>query len=88
MTPRPASSLGRRAVLLLAGGAALATPRLVRAQPDAIRIGEVNSYTAQPAFLQPYRNAWLLAQEAIVIPKTAHAERVQENATALDSNAT
>ena len=28
--------------------------------------------------------AWLLAREAIVIPKTGHAARVQENAAALD----
>ncbi len=28
--------------------------------------------------------AWLLAREAIVIPKTSHPDRVQENATALD----
>lgn len=55
---------------LLAGAAAtlaapLAAPTLLRAQPAAIRIGEVNSYTAQPAFLGPYRNGWLLAQEEI-----------------------
>jgi diketogulonate reductase-like aldo/keto reductase len=28
--------------------------------------------------------AWLLARDVIVIPKTGHAERVQENATALE----
>jgi branched-chain amino acid transport system substrate-binding protein len=45
--------------------AVLAAPGLARAQNQPIRIGEINSYTAQPAFLQPYRNAWLLAQEQV-----------------------
>ena len=58
-------SIGRRP-LLLAGAGTIAAPRLGRAQAAApIRIGEINSYTAQPAFLQPYRNAWLLAQEQV-----------------------
>jgi branched-chain amino acid transport system substrate-binding protein len=65
VTPRPDLVPGRRAVLALAGAGALASPGLVRAQAEPIRIGEINSYTAQPAFLQPYRNAWLLAQEAV-----------------------
>jgi branched-chain amino acid transport system substrate-binding protein len=58
---------GRRTVLGgLAGGAAvLAKPALVRAQGEPIRIGEINSYSAQPAFLQPYRNAWTMALEEI-----------------------
>src|SRR5215210_2224120 len=56
--------IGRRRMLAGAGGA-LAAPVIGRAQADAIRIGEINSYTAQPAFLQPYRNAWLLAQEQL-----------------------
>lgn len=55
--------IGRRGIL--AGAAVLATPGLVRAQGDAIRIGEINSYTAQPAFLTPYRNAWALAVEQV-----------------------
>ncbi len=38
-------------------------PAIVRAQGAAIRIGEINSYTAQPAFLLPYRNGWNLALE-------------------------
>lgn len=46
--------------------AALALPTLVRAQgAPPIRIGEINSYTAQPAFLRPYRNGWELAVEQI-----------------------
>ncbi|WP_404380519.1 ABC transporter substrate-binding protein [Caenispirillum salinarum] len=40
-----------------AGGAALAQ--------DAIKIGEINSYTALPAFTEPYRMGWQLALEEI-----------------------
>ena len=41
---------------------ALAAPAIVRAQASApIRIGEINSYTAVPAFTLPYRNGWQLA---------------------------
>ena len=36
-----------------------------RAIAAPIRIGEINSYTAQPAFLQPYRNGWTLALEQV-----------------------
>ncbi|WP_149535417.1 ABC transporter substrate-binding protein [Siccirubricoccus phaeus] len=61
-------SVARR--LLLGGAAAtLALPRLGRAQGGGaggpIRIGEINSYSSQPAFLQPYRNAWTLAAEQV-----------------------
>jgi branched-chain amino acid transport system substrate-binding protein len=52
--------------LLLAASGALAMPALVRAQGTGpIRIGEINSYTAQPAFTLPYRNAMQLAVETI-----------------------
>jgi branched-chain amino acid transport system substrate-binding protein len=44
--------------------AAIGAPSILRAE-DAIRIGEVNSYTAQPAFLKPYRQGWELAQEKV-----------------------
>ena len=47
--------------LLLASGATLAAPAILRAQETPIRIGEINSYTAQPAFTLPYRNGWMLA---------------------------
>ncbi|MEN5084707.1 ABC transporter substrate-binding protein [Bosea sp. TWI1241] len=40
-------------------------PSVLRAQGAPIRIGEINSYTAQPAFLKPYRQAWDLAIEQI-----------------------
>jgi len=43
-------------------GSALAAPAIVRAQAATpIRIGEINSYTAIPAFTLPYRNGWQLA---------------------------
>jgi branched-chain amino acid transport system substrate-binding protein len=57
--------LGRRG-LLTGVAMGVAAPAVLRAQGNApIRIGEINSYTAQPAFLRPYRNGWLLAQERI-----------------------
>jgi len=52
----------------LAGSTLLATlgaPAIVRAQAATIKIGEVNSYTAQPAFLKPYRQGWELAQDKV-----------------------
>jgi branched-chain amino acid transport system substrate-binding protein len=48
-----------------AAAAAVASPSVLRAQGGAIKIGEINSYTAQPAFLNPYRNGWTLALEQI-----------------------
>lgn len=45
--------------LALAGGAGSALAQ------DPIRVGEINSYTALPAFTQPYRNGWELAVEEI-----------------------
>jgi branched-chain amino acid transport system substrate-binding protein len=61
----PSLRLGRRG-LLTGTALGLAAPAMLRAQGTApIRIGEINSYTAQPAFLGPYRNGWLLAQERV-----------------------
>jgi branched-chain amino acid transport system substrate-binding protein len=53
--------------MLLAGTAAglVAAPSVLRAQGAAIRIGEINSYTAQPAFLRPYRLGWELAIDQV-----------------------
>ena len=52
----------RRAALAAAG--TLALPGILRAQSSIpIRIGEINSYTGQPAFTLPYRNGWQLALE-------------------------
>lgn len=61
-------TLDRRSFLVAAGaGACLLTgPSLLRAQGTGpIRIGEINSYTAQPAFLKPYRQGWELALEQV-----------------------
>ena len=44
---------------------AVAAPSVLRAQAGVIKIGEINSYTAQPAFLNPYRNGWTLALEQL-----------------------
>lgn len=52
--------------LLAVAASSLAAPAIVRAQGAApIRIGEVNSYTAVPAFTLPYRNGWQLAVEQV-----------------------
>jgi branched-chain amino acid transport system substrate-binding protein len=56
--------IGRRGALV-AATSVLAAPGLSLAQAGPIRLGEINSYSAQPAFLQPYRNGWLLAQEEV-----------------------
>ena len=57
-------SLRRRA--LVASAAALALPGLLRAQSSSpIRIGEINSYSAQPAFTLPYRNGMEFAADEI-----------------------
>ena len=55
----------RRALLAAAG--TLAAPGLLRAQSTSapIRVGEINSYTAQPAFTLPYRNGWQLALDEV-----------------------
>jgi len=50
-----------RALLALAALCATGTARA----EDAIRIGELNSYKAFPAFLEPYRKGWMLALEEI-----------------------
>ena len=53
----------KRRTMLLTGTAVLGAPAIARGQGAAIRIGEINSYTAQPACLAPYRNGWNLAIE-------------------------
>ncbi|MBK8175501.1 MAG: ABC transporter substrate-binding protein [Rhodospirillales bacterium] len=62
--------IDRRALLGLAAagiaGTWLAVPFAPRATAaDAIRIGEINSYSGLPAFTLPYRNGWMLALEEI-----------------------
>lgn len=68
--------IGRRQVLAGAG-MALAAPAIGRAQGDAIRIGEINSYTAQPAFLLPYRNGWNLAVEQVNATGGINGRRIE-----------
>jgi branched-chain amino acid transport system substrate-binding protein len=59
-------------------GALAAAPRLARAQsPEPIRIGEVNSYSAHPGFLEPYRNAWESAQEAVNAAGGINGRRIE-----------
>lgn len=51
---------------LLGSAALLAAPAIVRAQGEQpIRVGEINSYTGQPAFTLPYRNGMTLAADQI-----------------------
>ena len=57
-------TLSRRS-LLAATAASLAAPAISRAAGAPIRIGEINSYTAVPAFTLPYRNGWQLAVEHV-----------------------
>ena len=49
------------AILGLAAGL-LSVPALAQ---DTIKIGEINSYKAQPAFLEPYKKGWELAVEEV-----------------------
>ncbi|MEP7302326.1 MAG: ABC transporter substrate-binding protein, partial [Caldimonas sp.] len=51
-------------LVLAASFAALAVPLPALAQ-DTIKIGEINSYKAQPAFLEPYKKGWELAVEEV-----------------------
>ena len=44
-------------LVLDASLAALAIPLPALAQ-ETIKIGEINSYKAQPAFLEPYKKGW------------------------------
>src|SRR5712672_1554685 len=49
---------------LLAAGAAVACLG-AQASAQTIKIGELNSYKSQPAFLDPYKKGWELAIEEI-----------------------
>jgi branched-chain amino acid transport system substrate-binding protein len=55
----------------------LAAPAIAHAQAEAIRIGEINSYTSQPAFLAPYRNAWALALDEVNAAGGIHGRRLE-----------
>ncbi|MFP5460212.1 MAG: ABC transporter substrate-binding protein [Gammaproteobacteria bacterium] len=52
----------RIAAAALSAGLVFSAPAVAR---DTLRIGELNSYKAQPAFLEPYRQGWQLALEEI-----------------------
>ncbi len=55
------TTIGRRDLLAATGAsavAAIAAPYVGRAQGRPIKIGEINSYTAIPAFTLPYKNGW------------------------------
>ena len=51
-------------LVLAASFAAFAVSLPALAQ-DTIKIGEINSYKAQPAFLDPYKKGWELAVEEV-----------------------
>ncbi len=57
-------SITRRAALA-SSASLLAAPRIVRAADAPIRIGEINSYSAVPAFTLPYRNGWMMAVDEV-----------------------
>src|SRR5580704_19327287 len=54
----------RARAIVLAGAFALSAALPAAAQ-QTIRIGELNSYKAQPAFLDPYKKGWEMAIEEI-----------------------
>ncbi|MBM3537410.1 MAG: ABC transporter substrate-binding protein [Alphaproteobacteria bacterium] len=51
---------GTAATVAIAGA-----PAIARGQGAAIKIGEINSYSTQAAFLVPYRNGWNMALEEV-----------------------
>jgi len=57
--------INRRHVVMLALVGAAATMVAASAFGQTIKIGELNSYKAQPAFLDPYKKGWELAIEEI-----------------------
>ena len=59
--------MSRRNFVIAAGAAALAaalSSGAARAQ-GTVKVGELNSYKSQPAFLEPYRKGWEMALEEI-----------------------
>jgi branched-chain amino acid transport system substrate-binding protein len=59
---RRMSTTSRLALLVTASAICLGTPALAQ---DTLKIGELNSYKAQPAFLDPYKKGWEFAVEEI-----------------------
>ena len=60
---------------LLVGVAGLVMALSAHAQ-SVIKIGEVNSYKAQPAFLEPYKKGMELAVEEINADRSAFAQKM------------
>src|SRR5258708_29858285 len=56
------STRSRLAWLVTASGVCLGTPAIAQ---DTVKIGELNSYKAAPAFLEPYKKGWEFAVEEI-----------------------
>ncbi|HEU4358580.1 MAG TPA: twin-arginine translocation pathway signal protein, partial [Xanthobacteraceae bacterium] len=56
------STTSRLACFVTASAVCLGTPALAQ---DTLKIGELNSYKAQPAFLDPYKKGWEFAVEEI-----------------------
>ena len=52
------------AITLLAGALSLSAALPASAQ-QTIKIGELNSYKSQPAFLEPYKKGWEMATDEI-----------------------
>lgn len=52
-------------IFALAGALAAGGVAVNASAQSAIRIGEINSYKAQPAFLEPYRRGWQMALDEI-----------------------
>src|SRR2546427_12350941 len=61
MEPRM-STRSRLAWLVTASAVCLGTPAIAQ---DTVKIGELNSYKAAPAFLDPYKKGWEFAVEEI-----------------------
>ena len=67
----------RRTLALAAVAAAAVTFHLGAKAQGVIKIGEVNSYKAQPAFLEPYKKGMELAVEEINAAGGVNGKRVQ-----------
>ena len=65
----------RRHVVPLALAGALAAGFATSAAAQTIKIGELNSYKSQPAFLDPYKKGWELAVEEINAGRAACSAR-------------
>src|SRR5262245_14373586 len=58
-------TLGLRLIKFAAATAALAAISVPAFAQGTIKIGEMNSYKSQPAFLDPYKKGWEFAIEEI-----------------------